>query len=219
MIYITGDIHGDINEFKSRDVKKIKKKDTLIICGDFGFVWENSKQEQKNINWLSKRKYNILFVEGCNENYGILEKYPVIDFAGGKVRQISDNIFQLVKGEVFELENKLFFAFGGGSISSEENEKYDKVWGRQLPTQEQAQSGLNNLLKVDNKVDYIITHDAPFKIAGIISEKFQDTVLNRYFENIAKHCDFKQWYFGKYHLDKTIPTLYQCVFKKVLEIK
>lgn len=40
MIYITGDTHGDINRFFDGGAldTKLTKNDTLIICGDFGFV-------------------------------------------------------------------------------------------------------------------------------------------------------------------------------------
>ncbi len=36
-------------------LEKINKGDTLIICGDFGFIWNESKEELGNIKWLSKR--------------------------------------------------------------------------------------------------------------------------------------------------------------------
>lgn len=36
MIYITGDIHGDFSRFKSPLLRKLKKNDALIVCGDFG---------------------------------------------------------------------------------------------------------------------------------------------------------------------------------------
>lgn len=46
MIYLTGDLHGDLERFKSKEMKKLKKGDTLIVCGDFGFLWDGSKKEQ-----------------------------------------------------------------------------------------------------------------------------------------------------------------------------
>ena len=64
MIYFTGDTHGEISRFKTNSAKKIKKGDTIIVCGDFGFVWNESKEELSNIKWLSRRKDRILFVEG-----------------------------------------------------------------------------------------------------------------------------------------------------------
>lgn len=47
MIYFTGDLHGDYDRFKSKELKKLKKGDTLIVCGDFGFLWDGSKKNSR----------------------------------------------------------------------------------------------------------------------------------------------------------------------------
>ena len=52
MIYVTGDIHADLDRFKGKEAKKLKKGDTLIVCGDFGFVWDGSKKEQQVLKWI-----------------------------------------------------------------------------------------------------------------------------------------------------------------------
>ena len=106
MIYVTGDTHGDISRFKSMNLHKLKKGDSIIVCGDFGFIWDGSKDEMNNIKWLSKRKYKVLFVEGAHESFEMINKYPKVDFMGGRARQISENIYQLMRGEVYEIEGK-----------------------------------------------------------------------------------------------------------------
>ena len=49
-IYITGDIHAsyDIEKLSSShfDATGLTKDDYVIICGDFGLVWNNSTSEQ-----------------------------------------------------------------------------------------------------------------------------------------------------------------------------
>ena len=47
VIYVTGDMHGDFSRFKDSPLKKLKAGDTLLVCGDFGFIWDGSRQEQK----------------------------------------------------------------------------------------------------------------------------------------------------------------------------
>ena len=47
MIYITGDTHGDLSRFDNPLVKKLKSGDNLIICGDFGFIWEGNEKEYR----------------------------------------------------------------------------------------------------------------------------------------------------------------------------
>ena len=50
MIYITGDTHGDISCFKNPKLNKLGEKDILIVCGDFGFIWNpHDKNEKKNL--------------------------------------------------------------------------------------------------------------------------------------------------------------------------
>ena len=46
MICITGDMHADFSRFKNKKLKRLKKGDYLIICGDFGFIWDGSKKEK-----------------------------------------------------------------------------------------------------------------------------------------------------------------------------
>ena len=57
MIYVTGDMHGDISRFSERSIKKLKKDDTLIILGDFGFLWSGSEEEEKNLELIKNKKY------------------------------------------------------------------------------------------------------------------------------------------------------------------
>ena len=47
MIYITGDTHGTIDIRKLLDnqiTEKMTKDDYVIICGDFGLVWNHKKE-------------------------------------------------------------------------------------------------------------------------------------------------------------------------------
>ena len=58
MVYVTGDLHGDYSRFKRPEMKKLRAGDILLVCGDFGFIWDNSKQEQaltccNSIGWFA----------------------------------------------------------------------------------------------------------------------------------------------------------------------
>ena len=69
MVYLTGDTHGDIDRFKHGKLRWLGKRDTVVVLGDFGFVWDGSKEEQKKLDWLRKRPYTLLFLDGSHENY------------------------------------------------------------------------------------------------------------------------------------------------------
>lgn len=61
MIYITGDIHGDIDIHKLTtqnfpQQRTMTKDDYLIICGDFGLLWDDSPSEHYWLRWLSENR-------------------------------------------------------------------------------------------------------------------------------------------------------------------
>ena len=93
MVYLTGDTHGDLDRFKHGKLRWLTKRDTVIVLGDFGFVWDGSKAEQKRLAWLCKRPYTILFLDGSHENYDLLAAYPAEEKFGGLVQHLGGNVY------------------------------------------------------------------------------------------------------------------------------
>jgi len=94
------------------------KEDYVIICGDFGGVWhkdEESPEETMVLDWLESRPFTTLFVCGNHENFDRLYQYPVEDWHSGKVHKIRESVLHLMRGQVFEIEEKKIFSFGGAS--------------------------------------------------------------------------------------------------------
>ena len=218
MIYVTGDLHGDLTRFKQRKIKRLKKGDTLIVCGDFGFVYNGDEREEKALKWLSKRRYNILFVDGAHDKLDLFEKYELCDFCGASARRINEKVYMLLRGNVYTVEDKKIFAFGSG-LSESYNIISDIISSDagSLPTTEETQNGLENLQKVDNTVDYIVTYDAPVSAKTYIGEANHNG-LNTYFEEIYRLANFKCWYFGRYHKDKAVTRLFKAVYEDVVPI-
>ena len=68
-IYAVGDTHGDIDLYKLnskffREGKKLTKDDYVIICGDFGGVWDKGEDDKYIQNWYNERPWTTLFVDG-----------------------------------------------------------------------------------------------------------------------------------------------------------
>lgn len=221
MIYVTGDTHGDISRFKSKGFHKLKKDDYIIVCGDFGFVWDGSKNEMSNIRWLSKRKYKILFVEGAHENFEMLNKYPTVDFMGGRARQISENIYQLMRGEIYEIDGKRIFAFGGGDDEELElSDIHECIDFQRLPTEIECAAARQKLESVEDSIDYIVTYDVGLKLRSLL--KMESNCFNNlhaFLNEVALKCKFKTWFFGCFHMDKRIPPIYHAVYKNIYEIE
>ena len=137
MLYVTGDIHADIRRLKGRAAKQLKKGDILLVCGDFGFLWDGSPKELRLLDWLGKRPYQILFVEGTHDNIDLLSGYPEETLYGGQVRRVSGNCCQLLRGECYEIEGKRVFALGGGeSTDMDIRVEGETWWSRELPSAE-----------------------------------------------------------------------------------
>lgn len=120
MIYVTGDCHGDFRKFSTDsfpEQKEMTKDDIVIICGDFGGIWDSdgmSRFESYWLNWLDEKPFTTVFVDGNHENFDRLStEFEVVDFHGGKAHKINDSVYHLMRGEVFTFEGKSFFAFGG----------------------------------------------------------------------------------------------------------
>lgn len=194
MIYITGDTHGDFSRFARRYREKLPyqltENDYVIVCGDFGLLWERNKRFSYNLAWLSALPFRILWVAGNHENYTMIAEYPLEEWNGGKVRQIArDKIILLERGQVFDIEGIRLFAFGGASSHDIQGGILDKAsptylndvwkacmndlpyrvlneswWAAELPTEEEMQEGRDNLEKAGYQVDYVISHCASNRI-------------------------------------------------------
>lgn len=221
MIYVTGDLHADLDRFKSKAMKRVKKGDTLLVCGDFGFVWDGSKKEQKVLKWLGKRPFDILFVEGTHDNLDLLAQYPEEEFKGGRTRRICGNVRQLLRGEIYRIEDDDIFTFGGGESPDMDVRVEGETWWRgELPTIEEIGYARANLEKHGNVVDYIITHSPSTKVRSFLDMDHARTdQLGAFLDEVSRNVRYKHWYFGRDHMDKIIPPLHHSMYQEVLPIK
>ena len=215
MILITGDIHGDFTRFKDKRLKKLRKSDALIICGDFGFIWDGSRREKRILKRLGRRRYNILFVEGSHENFEELEKYETEEWCGGMTRKISGNLRQLVRGNVFEIAGKTVFAFGGGKSDDTNDElkmKYEVPSGNELAEADRK------LSEHGNQVDYVVSYEPPVTLGEFLTgNEAQADTIGAYLEEKKNTLQFAHWFFGKFHVTKRIPTRFTAVFDTVID--
>ena len=223
MIYITGDTHipADIGKLSSKrfpEQKNLTKNDYVIICGDFGGVWDESNEEKYWIKWLNKKSFTTIFIDGNHENFDLLKSFPTIDFYGAAAHKISDSIFHIKRGEVFEIEGIRFFAFGGASSHDKEYRTEGKNWWKEeLPSNEEIQNAIRKLNGVNYSVDYIITHCAANSIQREIAS-YEENILTDFFEELIDKGNYKKWFFGHYHIDRIIDDRHIAVFEKVIKL-
>lgn len=216
-LLITGDTHRNAEQFEYLRYEFDKEPfDACIICGDFGIGFRDAEKDSY-LNGLEKYPFDILFVDGNHENFDYFNSLEVKEWNGGKVHFLRNNIIHLMRGEIYTINNKKLFTYGGGYSIDKERRLLSMEWGsykcwwkEELPSEEEYNNALNNLKKNDWKIDYVFTHSAPISILPLIQEFFisPDKKLsdscNEQLEEINKNLKFKEWHFGHYHGDKNI---------------
>ena len=223
-IYITGDTHIPIDVHKLsgrvfREQRNLTKDDYVLVCGDFGGVWDGSKHDKYWLDWLQRKNFTTLYCYGNHCNFPLTETYPVEEWNGGKIHKIRDSVFHLMNGEVFELEGKKFFIMGGAT-SHDKEWRIPGVswWAEEIPSRETTEYGLDNLEKVGNKVDYIITHCAPTNIQQKIDPYFKPDILTDYLEYVYDIVEFDKWFCGHYHIDKWINEKFRVLYQEIMVV-
>jgi len=229
MVFITGDTHGNIDIFKLSAKKwrigsSLTKNDYLIICGDFGLIWDlnNSRDEEKHwLDWLTNKPWTTLFIDGNHECFPRLLSYPEIEMFNSKVGKITDSIYHLKRGNIYTIENKTFFCFGGARSEDKENRvEFISWWKEELPSYAEYLQGISSLVSVNKTVDYIITHTAPASLIHKITQfKFNDTEydLTLFFDQLLQEVNFKRWYCGHLHIDESFENII-CLYNKIVNI-
>ena len=224
MVYITGDTHGDISWFKNPKLKKLGEKDILIICGDFGFLWNpKSEAEKKNLEILKSKKYTICFLDGAHENFDMLDAYTPYRWKGGNAHKIANNIFHLMRGEIFTLDNKTFFVMGGESDDRDMREPGVSWWEEEMPNAEEIKNAEDNLKDANYNVNYILSYEAPAVAKDFLKLHLKEAAkispLNTYLQELTKNVDYYHWYFGSLHTDLQISKKMTAVFNEIHEIR
>lgn len=218
MIYITGDMHGEYSRYETKKLKKLTEDDCLIVCGDFGFLWNNSEKEKSVLKKISEKKFKTLFVDGTHENFRLLNTYPVTELYGGRVQQIGKNIYHLLRGEIYTIENKTIFAFGGGESQDKELRLENGTWFREeQPTIEEMSYAVENLDSCDRRVDYIITHQPCMTDMALVERRCSITPVSTFFDELSHNIHYKKWYFGSLHQNKKTPKAH-CLFTDIVKL-
>ena len=216
MVYLTGDTHGDIDRFRHGRLRWLSRRDTVVVLGDFGFVWDGSKEEQKKLDWLRKRPYTLLFLDGCHENYDLLAQYPTEERFGGTVQALGGNVYHVCRGSVLTLEGKKYLCFGGAeSQDKEEREPGVNWWPQEMPSDEEYARCEKTLEENGWQVDYVLTHDAPSRFL----ELGESNRLHLFLDKILLKLHYEKWFFGCYHKDVALSTKSRCVFCEIIPIE
>lgn len=224
MIYLTGDTHipidiSKLNMTNFPEQKNLTRDDYVIILGDFGLYWHKDKTYEYWRKWLQDKPFTILWIDGNHENYDWINTMSVSIWNGGKVHQ-DGNIIHLMRGQIFNIDGKKFLTMGGAA-------SYDKIyrtegsswWPQEVPSMQDIDKCYDNLEKVNNKVDYVLTHTCPYHL---ISPMFYlkprgDLTTEQYLRGISCDLKYKAWFFGHWHKDRDY-LKFHCLYNRVVNL-
>lgn len=247
MLYATGDTHGDFQRFQAGifpEQGAMGKNDYVLICGDFGGVWDNSEQEQNMLDWLEGLPFTTLFVDGNHENYDRLMEYPVEEWHGGKVHRIRPHVLHLMRGQVFDIDGYTFFTMDGAQshdisdgildpAAPDFEEQYWAMrrmramfrvdhyswWQQEMPSKAEYEEARRNLERVQWEVDYIVTHCAPSSIVDKIGGgHYGHDALTDFLEEVRQQAKFHYWLFGHYHSNGIIEDKFVLLYEQIVRV-
>lgn len=226
MIYLTGDTHIplDIDKLSMKNFpeqKNMTRNDYVIVLGDFGLLWQRNRTYLYWLNVLSKKNFTLLWLDGNHENFDWLEELSVEEWNGGQVHTLADNIIHLMRGNIFQIEDKSFFVLGGApSIDKEHRTEGILWWPREEINRQEAERALNKLEEVDYTVDYILTHTCPRslirKMFGLYS--IVNSYTEAFLDEIAPKIKCREWFFGHWHEERKYKN-YRCLYNSIIPLE
>lgn len=248
MIYITGDMHGDFHRFGTRyfpELKQMTRDDCVIICGDFGGVWDGGARDERHLDWLEAKPFTTLFVCGNHENFDRLYSLPVEEWHGGKIHRVRPNIIHLMRGQVYEINGKSIFTMGGaashdiddgildpGDPNFEETywrmrrfRLYFRVkgvswWAEEMPSEAEYAEARRSLERAGWRVDHIITHCAPSSIVTKLGHgSYTYDKLTDFLDEVRVRTQFRSWYFGHYHRNERINDRFNLLWEDIKQLE
>ena len=138
-----------------------------------------------------------------------LQGYKFLAMGGAPSHDIQDGILEIDDPRIKEWSKNMFKMFRVNHLS---------WWAEEVPNAIEKENALTNLEKVNNKVDFILTHEAPASVINWISI-FPPTEYSMWLERNIRYCvEYKHWYLAHYHLNKDINDKETCLYEQIRRI-
>ena len=216
MIYITGDKHADFREvYYFCCANKTTLDDILIVLGDAGINYYANEKDYMIKNSLLQYPITFFCIHGNHEERPEnIKTYKTKRFHDGIVYYEEDypNILFAKDGEVYNFNNHKVLVIGG-AYSVDKYFRLERGYNwyeSEQPNEETKKFVISKLKSMDNKVDIILSHTCPYKylpremfLEGI-DQSTVDNSTEYFLDEIEQITNYKIWYCGHYHTDKTV---------------
>jgi len=146
-----------------------------------------------------------------------IPSYKEIQWHGGIVYRENEypNILLAKDDEVYDLDGINAIAIGD-AYSVDKQDHLDNSWGwweDERPSNEIKARVENALDDRDNKIDVVLSHTTPLKyepgemLLSCIDQSKVDKLTEEWLDKIEKKVEYKKWFCGHYHTNKSIDKL------------
>ena len=230
MFFITGDRHGDLGDLKYFCEKNnTTKEDVLIMLGDVALNYfqddEDLCRDFARKEFIKDLEITLFCIHGNHEaRPENIDSYHIVERFGGNVYidpNYPNQIFA-IDGEVYDLNGKKTLVVGG-AYSVDKHFRIARGWHwfeDEQPSKSAKERAINNLGKLDWKVDVVLTHTCPYSYEPTewflngIDQSTVDITTEKFLDYIEERTDYERWYCGHFHGEKKVDKI-RFLFKTI----
>lgn len=232
MLYITGDIHGDVNRINLLKRYCLQNHtsddDIMILLGDVGINFYGNDRDKICKEKMSKVPVTFVCIRGNHEmrpeNAGTC--IESVKF-GNKVLVEKEypNIIWLRDGYEYKIEDRNVLAIGGAySVDWQHRLLNGWPWFEDEQLNESERNAI--LERIAGKhFEIVLTHTCPDSwqprelfIRGL-NQLTVDKSMELWLEKVKDSIEFDKWYFGHFHGEKDVPEeKYEMLYELIRKI-
>ncbi len=223
-VFCCGDTHGfeggdmaKIWNFHENEGANLTKEDVLISLGDFACVWYPNDHELHysdliGLEWWANCPWTTAVVLGNHEGYDAIDELPWTTKWGNDIQYFEvengNRIYFFKRGAIYTINGKKILTVSGAK-SVDKHMRIEGVswWPQEDINYKETEFCLDEIAKHDSKVDVVLSHTCPQRIIPnfiVWDIGPVDCPTAKFLDVVDERVDFKAWYFGHFHIDKTL---------------
>ena len=218
MIYITGDIHGNIFPiYRLCNVLNPTSEDIVVILGDVAVNYYLDNMDRRFKKKMSKLQPTFFCIHGNHEcRPQNITSYKQKKWKSGIVLYEEEfpNILFPADGEIFTLDEMKCLVIGGAySVDKDYRLKYGYQWWSDEQPSDKIKRYIEEQIS-NNKIDIVFSHTCPYKyiptecfLSGI-DQSTVDNSTEHWLDEIEDILEYKAWYCGHWHTNKRIDRIH-----------